>query len=149
MVRSSSVILILLGDSVGNSQNELYRVVFSGNITEEFDLATTKKRFAKVFRLAPKKVDKLFSRQDSVLKDNVVEAVAMKFAMKIADVGCECYIEPVPHAGDTSQQQGFVEQRGAVRRLWQRRPPRSGALIPDRRILVGRRREETAAASSA
>ncbi len=134
---------------MGDSQNELYRVVFSGRITEEFDLATTKKRFAKVFRLAPQKVDKLFSRQDTVLKDNVIEGLAMKFAMKIADVGCECYIEPVPHTGDISQQQGFVEQRGGVRRLWQRRPPRSGTVIPDRRILVGRRREETAAPSSA
>lgn len=133
---------------MGNSQNELYRVVFSGNITEEFDLATTKKRFGKVFRLAPRKVDKLFSRQDMVLKNNVREELAMKFAIKVADVGCECYIEPVPHPSDISQDRDFVEQRAAPRRLWQRRPPRSGALTPDRRILVSRRREEFAASSA-
>lgn len=121
----------------------LYRVVFNGVLTGEYDLEATKQRFAKRFHLDRSKVDKLFTGKDFVLKANVEENVAMTFAMKIAEIGCECYIESVPAPDDISQQPGFVERRsGEERRVRFRRGPRPGAIVPDRRHNNGRRKED-------
>lgn len=121
----------------------LYRIVFNGVLTGEYDLEATKQRFAKRFRLDRSKVDKLFTGKEFVLKDNIKEDVAMTFAMKIAETGCECYIESVPAQVDISRQPGFVERRsGEERRVRFRRGPRPGAIIPDRRQNNGRRKED-------
>ena len=117
----------------------LYRVVFSGLITEEYDLKTTKRRFAKVFRQDAKRTELLFSGEH-VIKSNVTEQVATDFAIKLMEIGCESYVELMPHGDDISQQPGFQERRLAVRRHRYRRDPRPGSIVPDRRLLPSRRR---------
>lgn len=121
---------------------ELYRVVFSGQITEEYDLKKTKRRFAKAFRQGAKRTERLFSGADHAIKSNVSEQAATKFAIKLLEIGCECYVERMPLAGDISQQPGFVERRSAVRRHFHRRDPRPGSIVPDRRLQCSRRRED-------
>ena len=119
------------------SDEQLYRVAFSGNITGEYGLEETKRRFAELFKLPLARAERLFSGKEFILKDKVSEDVAMNFAIRIAEAGCECYIEPVrssliPSSGDRRHNQ---------RRTRFRRAPRKGAA-PDRRVLVGRRRED-------
>lgn len=126
---------------LGSMDDEaLYRVVFSGLITEEYDLKTTKRRFAKVFRQDAKRTQLLFSGKEHAIKSNVTEQVATDFAIKLMEIGCECYVELMPLADDISQQPGFVERRLAVRRRQYRRDPRPGSIVPDRRLLLSRRR---------
>ena len=126
-------------------QEASYQVVFNGATTEEYNLATTKKRFAKAFKLSLKKTERLFSGKDHVLKTNISEEDALKFAVAIANVGCECYIEPVPHEDDISKLPGFVERRrGGERRVNapRRKTARPASINPDRRKTKGRRRTD-------
>ena len=117
----------------------LYRVGFSGQITEEYDLKMTKRRFAKAFRLNAKMTERLFLATDQVIKSNVTEQAATDFAIKLLEIGCECYVEPMPLATDISQQPGFDEQRKSVRRRYYRRESRPGSIVPERRLLSSRR----------
>lgn len=117
-----------------------YRVVFAGDLTDEYDLAVTKRRFAKVFKLDESRVKRLFSGAEYTIKSELTEVQAMEFAMKLAEIGCECWIDLMPDPDDISQQAGFVEQRKGYRRIQYRRGPRAGAIIPDRRLLLSRRK---------
>lgn len=119
---------------------ELLQIVFSGAITGEYDLETSKKRFQKLFRLSDDKVSKLFTGKEFVIKTGISEEEAMKFAIKITDAGCECALEDVPDENDPTQDPNFVDRRKGERRIRTRRPPRPNAIVPDRRIFPGRRR---------
>ncbi len=113
---------------------ELYQVVFSGRLTDEYDLTTTKRRFAKAFRLDAEKTDRLFSGKARAIKSNVSDQTATDFAIKLMEIGCECYVELMP---PSSEQPGLDEQRKAVRRRYNRRGSRPGAVV--RRRLPSRR----------
>ena len=52
--------------------DELYRVVFAGVLTGEYDLPTTKKRFGRLFRLNEKRTEALFSGKEYIVKDGDV-----------------------------------------------------------------------------
>lgn len=130
------------------SDETLYRVVFNGNITGEYDLETTRKKFQRLFRLDEAKVARIFDAKQVILKDNITEAVAMKYAINLAEIGCESYIEEVPHPDDISRELGFIERRVGERRIRFRRGPRPGAIVPDRRVLVGRRKSDKSKSSS-
>jgi len=121
---------------------DTFRVIFNGTITEEYDRVTTVKRFAKYFKISQKKAKLLFSGSEQVIKADLTEEDAMKLAMAIATVGCECVIEQVPEDYDLSKRPGFVERRnGANRRLMKsrRKIVRGSAVKPDRRQNNGRR----------
>ena len=118
----------------------LYRVIFSGSTTGEFELAECKKRFSALFKLDAQRTEKYFSGSEIVLKKNVTEDQAMDYAIRVMEAGCECIVEPMPDPGDLSLQPGFKEQRKVVRRKRFRRPPRPGAIVPDRRALPSRRK---------
>lgn len=118
-----------------NESDELYRVVFAGQITGDYPLQKTKLRFGKAFKLNPDKVERVFNGREITLKSNMSEEKAMDFALKLAEIGCETYIEVVPSKGALN----FQERRKAIRRLKFRRGPRPGAIVPDRRLLASRR----------
>ena len=122
-----------------SESEDQYRVVFAGNLTGDFPLDRTKTRFAKVFKLAPDRVDRIFSGKEFTLKSKLSEADAMDFAMKLAEIGCETYIETVPTSGPMMDP-NFVDKRTTIRRVRFRRPPRPGAIVPDRRNLASRRK---------
>ena len=122
------------------SSEILYRILFDGSLTGEFEPDEAKQRFGKLFRLEGDRLDKLFTGKETVIKSNVTEAVAMDYAFKIAEAGCECSYEIMPDPDDISQQPGFVERRKGIRRIRYRRDPRPGAVVPDRRKLVSRRK---------
>ena len=116
---------------------ELYRVVLAGNLTGDYPLERTKSRFGKVFKLPPKRVDRIFGGREFTLKNNLSEPGAMEFAVKLAEIGCETYIELVPAAGTE-----YEEKRTTIRRIEYRRGPRPGAIVPDRRLLTSRRQND-------
>ena len=121
---------------------ELFRVAFNGVTTGEYDLETTKERFQKLFRLAPEKVERLFNGKKYILKGEIAEEAAISFAIRIAEIGCECYIETLSEDAIAFGSSKFVERRQEERRIKFRRGPRQGAKVPDRRILVGRRKSD-------
>ncbi len=103
--------------------DEMYRVVFAGVLTGEYDLPTTKKRFGRLFRLNAKRTEALFSGKEYVVKNNVAEDVAMQLAFKISESGCECYVQEITDEDDLE----YDEKRSrGERRLRFRRPPRPG-----------------------
>lgn len=116
---------------------DLYRVVFAGNLTGDFSLERTKTRFGKVFRLKPTKVERIFNGTEIILKSDVSKDKAMTFAVKLAEIGCETYIEMVPN-----EENQLEEKRKTIRRIRFRRGPRPGAIVPDRRLLTSRRAKD-------
>ena len=116
----------------------LFKVVFSGQLTGEFDAATSRRQFARLFKLPSDKIESLFSGKDYVIKNNVSEEMAMKFAIAIAEAGCETVVQPTLGEGEVARMLGFPDRRRGVRRFWIRRLPRQGQAS-DRRQLAGRR----------
>lgn len=128
------------------SDEALFQITFAGAITGEFDLPTTKQQFRKLFKLTPQKLERLFLGNEVTIKSNITESTAMSFAIKIAEAGCECSIEPMPDENDLTTDPNFVNRRtGGERRVRFRRGPRPGAIVPDRR-LTARRKTDTLAA---
>ena len=118
--------------------DELFRVVFDGSLTGDFNLAEAKKRFAKLFRLNTKQTHVLFSGKEYVIKNNVAEAEAMKFMIRVAEAGCECYIQEVPDDDELDYEE---KRRQDERRLRFRRGPRAGAIVGDRRLKIRRTKD--------
>ena len=124
------------------SDETLYRVVFNGRITGEFDMETTRRNFRQLFRLDERTVARIFAAKEAILKDRIPESVAMTYAIKLAEIGCECYIEEILPEDHISAHPDFVDRRKGERRIRFRRGPRPGAIVPDRRVLAGRRRAD-------
>ena len=118
--------------------DELFRVVFDGSLTGDFNLAEAKKRFAKLFRLNTKQTHVLFSGKEYVIKNNVAEAEAMKFMIRVAEAGCECYIQEVPDDDDLDYDEKRII---GERRTRFRRGPRAGAIVGDRRLEIRRTKD--------
>lgn len=118
--------------------DQLFRVVFDGSLTGEFDEATAKKRFGRLFHLSGKQVNSLFSGKDYVIKNNVTESQAMKFMIKVSEAGCECSVQEMP---DENEPEYDEKRRTSERRLRFRRPPRTGAIVPDRRLQIRREKD--------
>jgi hypothetical protein len=130
------------------TEGPLFQINFTGTLTGEFDLSTTKQQFQKVFKVSPKKLEHLFRGNEVIIKSNITESTAMSFAIKIAEAGCECSIEPMPDADDLTSDPDFVNRRsGGERRIRFRRGPRAGAIVPDRR-LTARRKTDILASST-
>ncbi len=119
-----------------------FRVVFAGQLTGDYTPDQTKARFGKVFRLTPDKVDRIFSGKEFTLKKNLTVDGAMDFAVKLAEIGCETYIELIPDESSPEADPNFVERRKTIRRIRFRRGPRPGAIVPDRRLLASRRKKD-------
>jgi hypothetical protein len=124
------------------SDEQLFRVTFSGVITGEYDLETTKNKFRVQFELPVDQVDKYFSGEEYILKDKVIEEVAMNFAIRIAESGCECYVEEITDNVESTTDPEKVEHRQGDRRITFRRPSRPGTIGADRRSLMSRRTDD-------
>ena len=119
--------------------DQLFRVVFDGTLTGEFDEAVTKAQFAKLFRLKKKRAESLFSGKDYIIKNNITESVALDFMIKLSEIGCECYVQEVP---DEDEPDFDEKRKEGERRMRFRRPPRAGAIVPDRRLRIQRKKDK-------
>ena len=117
---------------------QLFRVVFDGSLTGEFDEVTAKKRFGKLFRLSGKRLNSFFSGKNYVIKNNLTESQAMKFMIRVAEAGCESSVQEMP---DENEPEYDEKRSGNERRLRFRRPPRAGAVVPDRRLQIRRKKD--------
>jgi hypothetical protein len=124
------------------SNDLLFRVTFSGVITGEYDLETTKNKFREQFELPADQLSNYFSGKDYVLKDKVLEEVAMNFAIRIAESGCECYVEEITDAVESTSDSEGDGHRSGDRRVTFRRPSRPGSIGADRRSLMSRRTDD-------
>jgi hypothetical protein len=124
------------------SDGQLFRVTFNGVITGEYDLETTKNKFRDQFELPVDQVDKYFSGEEYVLKGKVIEEVAMNFAIRIAESGCECYVEELTDDVESTTDSDKIEHRRGDRRITFRRPSRPGSIGADRRSLMSRRTDD-------
>lgn len=126
------------------NQESWFRVVFNGHLTGEFDLATTRQRFQQAFNLSERNVNRVFSRNEYILRDGLTEDEAWSFALRLAEIGCECFIEEI--SADLANAPDSIDRRAGERRLRFRRAPRPGAIVPDRRSRAGRRKSDEVAA---
>ncbi|MEX0941033.1 MAG: hypothetical protein WD002_00640 [Pseudomonadales bacterium] len=122
-----------------SNDESYFRVVFNGNTTGEYDLTTTKVRFGRLLRLSEDKVNRAFASTEVIIKDRVTEAVAMHYAIRLTEAGCECYIEEV--AADTPGPD-FEERRVRNRRTTFSRNNRPELTGHERRASHGRRQSD-------
>ena len=118
----------------------LFRVVFDGSLTGEFEVAVAKKRFARLFNLDVKRTEKFFSGKSIVIKTNIPEEEAMIFMIKVSEAGCECSLQEI-----TDEDELYYDEKriGDERRIKFRRSPRAGARILDRRTQIRRKIDKT------
>lgn len=120
-------------------EEQLFKVVFDGSLSGEFEPEIAREQFAKLFGLDKKRVEMLFSGKPYVIKNNVPEHVAMEFMIRLAEIGCECYIQEILDEDDIEQTPAVDRRKSPERRLRYRRGPRPGAIVPDRRLAIRRR----------
>lgn len=127
---------------------KLYKVIFNGTLTGDFDEATSKSNFAKLFSIDQAKTETLFSGKDWAIKNNISKKAAMNFMITLAETGCESYFEPMVE--DVDKEPAYPgERRGqGDRRVSYRREPRPRAIIPDRRLMIRRAKEKSYFATS-
>ena len=114
----------------------LFRVVFDGSLTGEFEVAIAKKRFSRLFNLDAKRTEKFFSGKSFVIKNNIPEDEAMIFMIKVSEAGCECYLQEITEEDELDYDEKRV---GEERRIKFRRSPRAGARTLDRRTQIRRK----------
>ncbi len=123
-----------------HDEENLFQIVFSGTTTGEFDIETSRMRLQNLFQLPESRMNQLFSGKDFVIKANIAEQVAMNFAIKIVEAGCECSIEPIQDKNDLTNNRDFIDRRtGGDQRKYLRRAPRLGATVLDRRLTMRRK----------
>lgn len=125
-------------DMLARVDEPLFRVVFTGALTGEFDEPEAKAKFSKLFRLNEKNAAKVFSGHERVIKNNIEEAAAMQFMIRVLETGWECYVQEVP---DEDEPDYDEKRKGGERRVRFRRGPRPGAIVPDRRLMIRRKRD--------
>lgn len=94
---------------------ELYNVVFKGELVRSFALAEVKKNLAKLFKVDGPKLDALFSGRPVVLKKNVNFEGASKYRVAIKKAGARVDLQPVQGATPASASaHGAARQVGAA-----------------------------------
>jgi hypothetical protein len=118
----------------------LFRVVFDGSLTGDFEVAVAKKRFSRLFNLDAKRTEKFFSGKSFVIKNNISEEEAMIFMIKVSEAGCECSLQEI-----TDEDELYYDEKrvGEERRVRFRRSPRAGARTMDRRTQIRRKIDKT------
>lgn len=81
---------------------ELYNVVFKGELVRSFELAEVKKNVAKLFKVDGPKLEALFSGKPVVLKKNVNFEGANKYRVAIKKAGARVDLQPVETAATAS-----------------------------------------------
>lgn len=77
-----------------------YDVIFNGEFSPEYDIDDAKQKLAKIFKLKPAAVDKLFSGQSVTLRKNVDATTAEKYRQAAAACGVIFELEPVAESSE-------------------------------------------------
>ncbi|MGD9333148.1 MAG: hypothetical protein PVJ53_17670, partial [Desulfobacterales bacterium] len=71
-----------------------YKIVFHGEFSPEYDIDEVKAKLAKIFKLKPETVEKLFSGRPVTIRKNVDAVTAAKYQKAAADCGAVFELEP-------------------------------------------------------
>lgn len=116
-----------------------FNLIFSGEISPEFNLLQVKQNFKKRFRLSDLQVEKIFSGKNVILKKNLSEEDILKYVSVIDELGGVSYFEDstilnLP-PGVTKDRRRFDRRTRTDRRKVYR-----SSITADRRIHQDRRR---------
>lgn len=75
--------------------DDLFNIVFKGELVRSFEIDTVKKNLGQLFKIDGAKVDALFSGRDVVLKRNLNFENANKYRVAIKKAGARVDVEPV------------------------------------------------------
>jgi hypothetical protein len=116
-----------------------FNLVYSGEISEDFELEQVKQNFKNYFRLSDDKIDLIFSGKTITLKKALVQEKALEFAIKIDELGGVSYFEPIND--DIVLPAGvYIDRRKAERRIKKdRRKTYRAGINTDRRVHADRR----------
>jgi aconitate hydratase len=79
------------------SQN--FRVLFKGEIEPGQELNKVKERLAKLFKISPERVERLFTGKLITLNHDIDYKKAQEYSTELKNAGARCIIEPMPEAG--------------------------------------------------
>ncbi len=74
---------------------DLYEIVFRGEISKDFSAYEVKKELGKMFKLSEKKVERMFSGKDIILKSGLNEEDAEKYMGILKNTGLICFMEKI------------------------------------------------------
>ena len=115
----------------------LFQVVFAGVLTGEFEEAESIENLTGAFKLNDTQRKSFQQNNERIIKKKAQESQAITLMFKVIACGYDCYVQEIPEDGqDYDEKRGNNEQR-----LKFRRGPRPGAIIPDRRLVIQRKRD--------
>lgn len=118
-----------------------YCLIFSGEITNSFNINEVKRHFKNRFKLTELQLKLIFSGKSIILKKNMTQQKVLQFAATIDKMGGISYIEsmdktsPLPHGISCDRR---LNQRRI--KIYGRRRQKRGGLLSSRRKKQERRR---------
>ncbi len=70
-----------------------YQLVFAGEIKAHLDPDEVKQSFARTFHLSEQQISHLFSGKTHIIKKNITQDQALKYAVKMDEVGVISYVD--------------------------------------------------------
>ncbi|HBR96524.1 MAG TPA: hypothetical protein DD979_03995 [Gammaproteobacteria bacterium] len=121
-------------------ENTPYMVLFIGEVRHGICAATLKRTMATTFNVSLLRIEKLFTGRPEIIKNNLSQAVALRYCDALKTMGAVSWVEPMPpfyrkyvdrrkNVRTRRSRNGTRERRGGMR----------GQLSSDRRARQGRR----------
>ena len=119
-----------------------FNLVFSGEISEGFELSQVKQNFKEHFHLTDAQTHYIFSGKEIILKKNLTQEDALKYALHIDEIGGISYFEAIEEK--IKLPDGVIEERrkGERRQRIDRRHHYRAGIAADRRIKPDRRKNK-------
>ena len=118
-----------------------FNLIFSGEITPDFELNEVKQKFKDHFHLSDIQIQYIFSGKEVILKKNLTEELVLKYALTIDEMGGVSYFEPVSKTLELPE--GLIEDRrgGERRKKTERRKVYRAGISAERRVHIDRRKK--------
>lgn len=121
-----------------------FHLLFSGEITDEFDISIVKSNFKQHFQLSEVQIDDHFSGHEIIIKNDLTQVDALELALQIDKLGGVSYLIPIENEsilpdGITADRRKEQKRRIKIDR---RTGYRTG-INADRRVLSADRRNKT------
>lgn len=96
--------------------SRIYKIVFSGEIVEGFELAAVKNKAAQVFKMDGQKLEALFQGSARTLKKNLDDSAAKKYQKILTQIGMVVSVE-VEQDQNTATELSEVEKESSESRI--------------------------------
>ena len=121
----------------------LYHLLFSGEISDGFDIRIVKSNFKLHFQLSETQIDEYFSGHEVTIKNDLTQVEALELALQIDKLGGVSYLIPIED--EILLPDGITaDRRKECRRIqFDRRTGHRAGINADRRVLAADRRNKT------